>query len=258
MKMVLVATTALVSVSSALAGPLPSREPVSGPYGLSANDTFLCDYGAFDINFKLNFAQSGVIEHWTRAAVPVRGNGEEVGGIEIADKFYSSGYPGLSIGIYTSRHNMPFKQLTSTRTVASGCPLTVSVGPIQLQQGKKYWVVEKTAPSFGDLSIASGATWGYAWFYRTTKARDALSQSGSSICSGSRAQFCYPHYHTAWAPITAGTPYVKLMSTAPARKSSRVQTGGPVPDHGNLDPIDPESGTQLQPASKAMGNRSPP
>jgi len=260
MKTLLVATTALISVASlALAGPLPAREPESSHYGLSTNDRFLCDYGAVDIAYEAKLGDSGLVEHWIQAAVPVTGKGQDISGIEIANKLATqSAYLGLSIGIYSSRDNKPDKELISTRTVASGCPATLPFGPITLKRGRKYWIVEKTDPSFASPSVPSQMSWSYDWFYRKTKARDALSQSGSSVCSGSRFENCRPRGRRGWTPITGGTPYVKLISSARSRGLAGAQSGGELPGHGILDPPDHESGATLRTPSKAIESRGPP
>lgn len=260
MKTLLIATTALVGVASAVAGPLPAREPPSGHYGLNSNDTFLCDYGAFDVSFSApSFSQSGLVENWVRAAVPVKGKGETLSAIQVGDSFYSpsGGYPGLSVAIYSSRNNKPFKLLTGAWKAVSRCPSTVSMGPIQLQQGKKYWVVEKTDPMFGSPSIIVPIMEGYKWYYRTTKTHDAKWQSGSSDCSGSTYENCHLHSSGDWEPITGGTPYVKLITNAEQRNSTRAQTGGFLPDHTIMHAPDVRSGGPT-PFQYRGWNRGPP
>jgi hypothetical protein len=252
MKTLLVATTALIGVASlAFAGPLSAREPQSSHYGLSANDKFLCDYGAFDINFVAQgFVSSGLVEHWIRAAVPVTGKGKEINAIEIADKLSTtSSFRGLSIAIYSSRDNKPYKELISTTTLSSGCPATLSLGPMNLQRGTKYWIVEKTDPEFASPSIPSRISWSYEWFYRKTKPRNALWQSGSSVCTGSRYESCHLRHNTPWAPLTAGTPYVKLISSARSRGLAGAHGGATLPGEGISPPQSP---------SKAIESRGLP
>ena len=259
MKTLLIATTALIGVTSAVAGPLPTREPPSGQYGVAANDKFLCDYGAYYVSFVApSFSQTGLVEDWTRAAVPVKGNGETVNGIEVADSFSapSGGYVGLSVAIYSSRNNKPFKPLAGVWTAATGCPVTLSIGPIQLRQGKKYWVVEKTDPMFGSPSVIVPAMWGYNWFYRTTKTHDAKWQSGSSGCSGSTYENCHLHHSGAWQPMTGGTPFVKLITGA-QRYPDTAQTGAPPPDQTVMHVREARSGGPAPLPSRLL-NRGPP
>lgn len=258
MKTLLIATTALLSVTSAVAGPLPAPEPPSRHYGLDANDKFLCDYGGYYyVSFSAGFSEHALLENWTRGATPVKGKSETVSGIEVGDSFYSprGGYLGLSVGIYSSRHNQPFKLLAGAWQAAYSCPVTLSVGPIRLQQGKKYWIVEKAEPSFGSPSDFPSGMWGYEWFYRTTNTHDAKWQSGSSSCTPSYPyQECHLLHSGAWQSMTGGTPSLKLITSAQTWDSNKAQTGGPPPDHkinhvfdGNPTPLPTREGSRGPP-----------
>jgi hypothetical protein len=260
MKMLLAATTALVSVASiALAGPLPAREHEFSHYGLDANDTFLCDYGGFDIHV-MYYWDSFNISHphgydWTHAAVPVKGKGETVSEIMIADELVSaplSGYP-VSVAIFSSRHNQPFKKLVSTSaTASSACGTTISIFPIKLKKGKKYWIVEGLPVDCSTNSCGVFAT--VKWFYATTRAHGALYQTHSSCSSRN----CHHSSTSPWEPITGGTPYVKLISNARKRDNNVASTDRTLPDHGTLRPPNLESGDSVQFQSHAERNRDPP
>lgn len=261
MNALLIATTALVSVGAAAAGPLPAREPPSSHYGMDANEKFLCDYGSFHVSFYApSFTASGLVEDWVRAAVPVRGKGQTVSAIEVGDSFYSptgGGLLGLTLGIYSSRNNKPFELLAGARKGAYRCPVTFSVGPVQLQQGKKYWIVERTEPISVSPSDITPFMWRYNWHYRTTKTHDAKWQSGSSVCSGSTFQRCHLQHSTAWEPMTGGTPNFKLITGAGKRDSRGAPTAGPRLNRKILHEPEMRLEGRAPPAARA-GNRGPP
>src|ERR1700688_211176 len=106
MKMLLIATTALVCVTSlATAGTLPERQAGSGYGGLDNNQQFLCTYG-FQIH-----AYSGddfFSGSWVQAATPVIGKGTAVNEIIVEDG--PSGGPGpggFQVAIYSSHLGKP-------------------------------------------------------------------------------------------------------------------------------------------------------
>lgn len=202
MTMLLLATTALVGVTSvAFGGPLPTREPDSSHYGFDANQTFLCNYGSFDIGVSWSGSASSSIISWRNAAVPVTGNGKKASGIVVADQLRSGfEYYGISVAIYSSRHNKPFKLLSRGSVKPSGCGTSVPISPIKLKRGNKYWIVESL--NHGDLEPSATVS----WFYRKTHAQSALFQSGYSYCN---SRHCHRHSGN-WETIMGGVPYARI------------------------------------------------
>lgn len=258
MRTLLVLTTALISVGSlALGRPLPTREPDPGYYGLDANQQFMCNYGGFNIRFS-GMGMSGSSPHtyhWNRAAVPVIGKGETVSKIEVADQLThrttSSEYAGFSVAIYSSSKNEPFKELVGASATGSGCGITVSIPSIQLEKGKKYWVVEQLHSVC--LCGSGQELLALEWFYATTKnykSYKSLFQSGYSYCELSPINGCSQYDITPWLRL----PHrlcVKPISNALARRENVLAQFQS--DHGSL-----QSGDTVQFRLQAMRVRDPP
>ncbi len=219
MKLLLIATTALVCVTSlATAGTLPERQAGSGYSQIDSNGEFLCNYG-FKIRAFASAQSSNSFYHsWVRAAVPVIGEGKPVNAITVEDS-PSGGRndPGFQVAIYESHRDRPSKHLiVKEHVIKHRCGrVTVPISPITLKKGKKYWVVERAfyfhVPSANSV----------IWVYDTKRTHGALSQSawtrgwgGSYMlprCSSS--SFC-SSYRSPWKPIRGGVPYVRLRESA--------------------------------------------
>ncbi|HTT85228.1 MAG TPA: hypothetical protein VMF67_17260 [Rhizomicrobium sp.] len=263
MKMLLVATTALVSVATlAFAGPLPAREIESSHYMFDANQTFLCDYGGFDIQLDEKGGSSSLIRDWTRAAVPVIGQGETVTGIEVANELTSgnaSYFQGMSVAIYSSRKNRPYQKLVGATAPTSECGTTLRIEPTQLQKRKKYWIVEKPG-GIGCSGLGSCLPQRVTveWFYGTSKKRKALWQPGFSYCSGISGHHCQHQGSGVWRPIIGGTPYVELITGARKRDENAARIDRTLRDDGAGHPSGIESEDPVQFSSPAATNRGPP
>src|ERR1700730_618361 len=119
MKMLLIATTALVCVTSlAMAGTLPERQAGSGSGGLDTNQEFLCTYG-----FKLYASgDDGFFGALNLAATPIIGKGTEVNEIVVADgPSRGSQISGFQVAIYTSYRDRPKSQLVTATAKQPGC-----------------------------------------------------------------------------------------------------------------------------------------
>jgi hypothetical protein len=211
MKMLLIATTALVCVTSlAAAGTLPERQTGSGQSSLDSNDEFLCNYG-----FKIH--NSNVDDFffylWERAATPVIGTGEPVNEIIVADgSSTGSSHSGFQVAIYTSHLGKPKTKLVSGFGSQPGCGrVKVPISPITLEKGKKYWIVQSALRPSNSSTPNS-----IVWLYDMNRTHGALSQSGSSVCSAS----CVSH-PGPWQPITGGVPFARVRESAGASELNR-------------------------------------
>jgi hypothetical protein len=200
MKMLLIATTALVCVTSlAVAGTLPERQLGSGYSGLDTNQEFLCTYG-----FKLYSYFDDYFGGWNLAATPITGKGKEVNEIIVADG-PSGGYApnGFQVAIYSSDRDKPKKQLVSASATQPGCGrVEVPISPITLEHGKKYWIVQKVL----DNSFVSNPSASIVWLYDKKKTHGALSQSVSSSSSVVN--------RGPWKPLRGGVPYARVRESA--------------------------------------------
>ena len=201
MKMLLIATTALVCVTSlAMAGGLPERQAGSGHSGLDTNGEFLCTYG-----FKLHAVSTDSFLFWERAATPVIGNGTAVNEIIVEDGPSGGSNPnGFQVAIYTSHLDKPKTKLVSASAKQPGCGrVKVPIPPITLEYGKKYWIVQRA------LVVSSpSASNQIVWLYDTKRTHGALSQSGYSYLGSSHSG--------TWKPITGGLPFARVRETAKA------------------------------------------
>jgi hypothetical protein len=202
MKMLLIATTALVCVTSfAAAGSRPERQAGSGQSGLNTNQEFLCTYG-----FKMFSYFDDYFGGWNLAATPVIGKGTEVNEIIVADG-PSGGYApnGFQVAIYSSQHGKPNKQLVSASAKQPGCGrVEVPISPITLELGKKYWIVQKVL----DDSRVSNPSASMVWLYDKKLTHGAMWQSVSSSSS-----IVTPG---PWKPLKKGVPYARVRETARA------------------------------------------
>ena len=222
MKMLLIATTALVCVTSlAAAGTLPERQAGSSPTGLDTNQEFLCTYG-----FKLQtYTAIGLRLFWKRAATPVIGKGTPVNEIIVEDG-PSSGYSpvGFRVAIYTSHLGKPATELVSATAKQPGCGrVKVPISQITLEYGKKYWIVQSAVTPF-----SSSASNSIVWLYDAKRTHGALSQTGSSV-SG--------HSHMgAWMHITGGVPFARVREIAGASELNRPPQSQGASD-GSISPV---------------------
>ncbi len=204
MKMLLIATTALVCVTSlAVAGTLPERQTRSSYSGLDTNKEFLCTYG-----YKLHASSDDSMLFWNRAAAPVIGTGTPVNEIIVKDGPSSGTSPnGFRVAIYTSHRGKPKTKLVSASAKQPGCGLVkVPISPITLEYGKKYWIVQSAVST-----CCSGAT-SIFWLYGK-RTHGALSQSVFSSSSVSQPG--------PWQPIMGGVPYAHVRESAEASKPNR-------------------------------------
>jgi hypothetical protein len=208
MKMLLVATTALVCVASVgMAGTLPIRQVGFGRSGMDANQEFLCNYG-----FKLYSYFDDYFGGYNLAAAPIIGKGAKVDEIIVADG-PSSGYApaGFQVAIYSSHKDRPNKQLVSGSATQPGCGrVKVSIPPIKLEHGKKYWIVQKVL----DNSSVSNPSASIVWLYDKNRTHGAMSQSVSS--SSSVVTF------GPWKPLTGGVPYARVRESHEASEPSHL------------------------------------
>jgi hypothetical protein len=204
MKMLLIATTALVCVTSlAMAGTLPERQAGSGHSGLDTNGEFLCNYG-----FQLHASNSDqFLGFWNRAATPVIGNGTAVNEIIVADGPSGGTNPsGFQVAIYTSRLGKPKTKLVSASATQPGCGrVKVPISPITLEYGKKYWIVQS---ALACCSASNSIVWLYG-----KRIHGALSQSVSSASGIS--------YPGPWKPLTGGVPFARVRESVGALETSR-------------------------------------
>jgi hypothetical protein len=212
MKLLLIATTALVCVTSlASAGTLPERQAGSGYRGLDTNGEFLCTYG-------VKISASGddyLFGSWKRAATPIIGTGTPVNEIIVKDG-PSSGYSntGFRVAIYTSHLGKPKTELVSANARQPGCGIVkVPISPITLETGKKYWVVETALIASDSGSSVSGSNT-FLWVYDKTRTHGALSQTGYwSSSTGS--------HPGSWKPLMGGVPYARVRESAGAPELNR-------------------------------------
>jgi hypothetical protein len=227
MKMLLIATTALVCVTSlAMAATLPERQAGSGHSGLGTNEEFLCTYG-----FKLHAFRSSSLHswRWERAATPVIGKGESVNKIIVKDGPSEGGSGnGFQVAIYTSHLGTPSNELVQASSYASGCGrVKVPISPIKLENGKKYWIVQSV------IIPESGGSSSLVWVYDTKRTHGALSQSGHSSCSSAGSCFYHPG---PWTPITGGVPYARVRESAGASELNRPPQSQGASD-GSISPV---------------------
>lgn len=222
MKMLLIATTALVCVTSlATGGTLPERQPGSGPGGVDTNHEFLCTYG-----FKLYSYFDDYFGGWNLAATPITGKGTVVNEIIVADG-PSGGYApnGFQVAIYSSQHGKPNKQLVSASAKQPGCGrVEVPISPITLESGKKYWIVQKVL----DASTVSNPSASIVWLYEKKRTHGALSQSVSSSSSVVNPG--------PWKPLTGGVPYARVRDVAKASEPNRPPLSQAASD-GSISPV---------------------
>ncbi len=201
MKMLLIATTALVCVTSlAMAGTLPERQAGSGHSGLDTNQEFLCTYG-----FRLYAHASSSAAGWNRAATPIIGKGETVDEIIVEDgPSVGQDHNGFRVAIYTSHRDIPKTELVSASAKQPGCGrVKVPISPITLEYGKKYWIVQtKVLPSDFQYRASSSIV----WLYDTKRTHGALSQSATWFCASIT---CSSNF-SPWIPITGGVPYARV------------------------------------------------
>ena len=206
MKTLLIATTALIGVASiALTGSAFAREPTSSDYQRDANNEFLCTYG-YSVYTKSTMYESSVRWSWVQAAVPIIGNNKTVKEIIVEDAPQHSQSYGFSVAIHRAYKQIPGRRLAGAYAYTSGkCGRThVSIDPVKLKRGEKYWVVE-TALRPGGRHYSSTVTNGLYWLYDQNKTKGALWQSGRA-CSSS----CSFHSHNHWEPISGGVPFVRV------------------------------------------------
>lgn len=222
MKMLLIATTALVCVTSlATAGTLPERQAGSGHSGLDTNQEFLCNYG-----FKLYSYFDDYFGGWNRAATPVIGKGTAVNEIVVADG-PSGGYApnGFEVAIYTSHLGKPKTKLVSAFAKQPGCGrVKVPISPITLESGKKYWIVQKALVN----SSVSNPSASFVWLYDTKRTHGALSQSVSSSSSVVN--------RGPWKPLTGGVPYARVRESAKASELNHPPQSQGASD-GSISPV---------------------
>jgi hypothetical protein len=212
MKLLLAATTALVSVVSALAGSLPTRVPTSGYRGLDANQEFLCNYG-FKIVASFYHDSENQTGGWIHAATPIYGKGNTISEITVEEgPPVARSDSQFSVALYSSYKDKPNKVLVSARADQQVCGLVgIPIPPIQLAKGQKYWIVEALKASEG-LCSCSRATDTVTWYYDKKRTHGALFQSGTS-CYGSWCacpSSCSSHTQTKWKHITGGVPYARV------------------------------------------------
>ncbi len=139
MKLLLIATTALVCVTSlATAGTLPERQPGSIHSQLDSNGEFLCNYG-FELSTSYLSSSGWSHRTWVRAATPTIGKGKSVSEITVKDgpsQAYSSS--GFHVAIYTSSRDKPKKKLVDGYAFDHHfCGrVTVRISPTTLERGK--------------------------------------------------------------------------------------------------------------------------
>lgn len=206
MRALLIATTALISISSlANAGPLPSRETLSGYNELDANQRFLCNFGfqLFTEEWCQSSDCSAINTLVTRAATPVRGEGETVSKIIVANgPIAYETISGFYVDLYSSDHNRPGRYALTGGQInhaIRGCKRrTVQITPTVLTKGKKYWIVETAQASAS--SNDSPARNEVLWAYDTKETSGALQQT------------CYVGgcQKVPWTPISGGRPYAKV------------------------------------------------
>lgn len=202
MKLLLIATTALVCVTSlATAGTLPERETGSSQTRLDTNGEFLCTYG---IKIAV-FGDDYLFGAWKRAATPIIGKGNPVNEIIVKDG-PSSGYSntGFRVGIYSSHGGIPQNELVGASVTQHQCGhVKVPITSTTLEKGKKYWVVE-TALVASSAVPPSGSN-AFLWVYDKTRTHGAMSQTGSWSCPSA----CSSHVGL-WKPLTGGVPYARV------------------------------------------------
>ena len=211
MKMLLIATTALVCVTSlAMAATLPERQTGSAHGGLNTNEEFLCNYG-FQLQTTV-YSGGAYSSTFVRAATPVIGKGDSVNEITVKD---SPTYSGVLVSIYTSHLGKPATKLVSAYALDTGCGrVNVPISSIALESGKKYWIVQRALLPFDQ----SSGTNSFLWLYDKNRTHGALWQSGSEYCSVSGS--CYSHTGS-WTPMTGGVPFARVRESAGASELNR-------------------------------------
>jgi hypothetical protein len=211
MKMLLIATTALVCVTSlAMAATLPDRQTGSAHGGLNTNEEFLCTYG-----FRLTAYASSSLLRWERAATPIIGEGETVDEIIVKDgPSVGQDQNGFQVAIYTSHLGKPKTELVSATAKQPGCGrVKVPITPVTLEYGKKYWIVQtKVSPSDFQYHASSSIV----WLYDTNRTHGALSQSLARFCVLSCSSSFGP-----WTPITGGVPFARVRESVGASELNR-------------------------------------
>ena len=208
MRMLLIATTALVGVASlAMAATLPDRQTASAHGGLNTNEEFLCNYG-----FQLQTTFYSGLDYsstYDRAATPVIGKGESVNEITVADSSTNSTTGEFLVSIYTSHLGKPATKLVSAYAWPTGCGrVHVPISSIKLESGKKYWIVQRALLPFDQ----SSGTNSFLWLYDKNRTHGALSQSGREFCSSGS---CYS-YPGPWTHIRGGVPFARVRESAKA------------------------------------------
>jgi hypothetical protein len=232
MKMLLIATTALVCVTSlAMAATLPDRQIGSSHSGLTTNEEFLCNYG-----FQLQVHASSGFPIYTstfdRAATPVIGKGKSVNEITVKD---NPSYSEFQVSIYTSYLNKPNTKLVSAYAMHGGCGrVNVAISPITLEYGKKYWIVQRALPHWSSSGYIG--TNSILWLYDKNGTHGALWQDGSTFCSsGGCSRQTGP-----WTHITGGVPFARVRESVGASELNHLQQSQAAsdgPGDGSISPV---------------------
>lgn len=206
MKMLLVATTALVCVTSLATASALAERHANPSYGeLDANDEFLCNYG-FKLRATVSYSTVYYYVNWVRAATPVIGEGRSVNEIIVNDGGSGGADPsGIKVAIYSSHGNRPKKKLAFASAAPSGCGrVRVLISPVTLEKGKRYWIVQRALTRRASSSSSNPNS--ILWLYDKTRTHGALSQAGYSVCFNS----CFYRNEGPWKPITTGVPYARV------------------------------------------------
>jgi len=209
LKIALMITTALVFVSqSAFA---LTKSPVDRDRDRNAE--FLCTYG-FDVT-SAHYSISGhrpsesFSSSWKHEATPIKGAGQTIDGIVIADYLEVVGMGRLfEVGIYSNTaSNTPGALIAGSGPTSANqkCKVrTVQVPQTTLEKGKKYWIEELTIPGKGrgrdDTSIK--------WIMRKTGKNNVLYQYHywRAYSGGSSVSYTTPWTHSTILPHP---PFVK-------------------------------------------------
>jgi len=183
MKMLLIATTALISVASlAVSDPVSARGTGSGLYHFDANKEFLCNYGFTIYNVVQSYASGRVISYeWSRAAAPLIGRGKRVSEIIVAESSLSEATTGFSVAIYSGTSSPVNKLVGAIVEPSQGCGRRkVKISRTNLAKGKQYWIVE-TALRAQLSQYTSASDNAMKWLYDEKPKQDVgLWQSGYS------------------------------------------------------------------------------
>lgn len=227
MKMLLIATTALVCVTSlATANALPERWTGSSRNGLDTNGEFLCTYG-FNISA---FGDDSLFGGWKRAATPIIGKGSPINEIIVEDGPSSGyGHTGFRVAIYSSKGGKPDKELAAGLAAQGQCGrVKVPISSITLENAKKYWVVETALVQ--SSSVPTSGSNALVWVYDQRRTHGALSQSGSWSCPSACS-----HHQGAWTPIASGVPFARVKLDAEALTFDRPARP-PAAGSGSMSP----------------------